>query len=132
MDRPKNSPTGPRYYGLHARGKTRPHCWLVGPDEYKHSMYWPWQKMKAQAKFRGEEYSLEFEDFYNLWKDDWDNRGRKAHNMCLTRIKPNGPWDTKNTILVTRQEHLERQGFYRQHNGQDRVQRGKGKKNERN
>lgn len=132
MEQSKNKNTGPRLYGLHARGKPRPHTWKCGPDEYKHSMYWPWQKMRAQAVFRGEEFTLEFEDFYNLWKDDWDNRGRKATNMCLTRREPNGVWSKENTILITRQEHLERQGFYRQHNGKTRVQRGKGKKNERN
>lgn len=125
MEQPKNKNTGPRLYGLHARGKPRPHTWKCGPDEFKHSMYWPWQKMKAQANFRKEGFELEFEEFYELWKDHWDKRGRLPDSYCLTRKNPNKPWSKKNIELVTRLEHLKRQGFVRQKNG-------KGKKNERN
>lgn len=116
-----------RLTGLHARGRKRPHVWLSGPDEFKHSMYWPWQKTKAQAKFRGEDYSLTFDEYYELWKDDWHNKGRKADNICMTRRDPAGGWHKDNVELVTRQEHLIRQGFYKQHQS-GRVPRGKGKK----
>lgn len=123
MEQPKNKNTGPRYYGLHARGKPRPHTWLTGPDEYKHSMYWPWQKMKAQAKFRGEDFTLEFEDYYEFWKDCWPQKGRLATSLCMTRKNIHGAWSKDNVEIVTRQEHLERQGAYRQRYGN-----GKGKK----
>lgn len=107
-----------------ARGP-RPHTWKCGPDEYRHSMYHPWQKMKAQAKFRGDDFDLSFEEFFNIWNGHWHERGRQADNLCLTRKDWGGPWDKDNSILVTRQEHLEAQGFYRQHQV-GRIPRGKG------
>lgn len=125
---PKNKRNGPRHYGLHAQGKKRPHTWISGPDEYKHSMYWPWQLMKAQATFREEGFDLAFEDYYQLWKDDWNNRGRQADNMCITRIDPDKPWTKDNTELVTRHEHLKRQGFYRQHDPKTKTPRGPNKR----
>ncbi|CAB4153692.1 hypothetical protein UFOVP641_18 [uncultured Caudovirales phage] len=124
----KNQRSGPRLYGLHAQGKKRPHTWISGPDEYKHSMYWPWQLMKAQATFREEEFDLPFEEFYLLWKDHWYNRGRKADNMCLSRSNPNGPWNKENAEIITRQEHLRRQGFYRQHDPKTKTPRGPNKR----
>ena len=90
-------------------GKLRPHTWICGPDEYKHSMYQPWLLSKAQANFRGEEFSLTFEDYYKLWKDHWPERGRKADNYCMTRRDWEGPWNKKNTILTIRKDHLAQQ-----------------------
>lgn len=119
---------GQRLTGKNARGVPRPHQWCTGPDPFKHSMYWPFQAHQAQAKFRGDEHTLTFEEFFEIWKNDWHNRGRQADNMCLTRIDHGGPWSKDNVELVTRQEHLERQGFYRQQNGSNRVPRGKGRK----
>jgi hypothetical protein len=91
----------------------RPHTWMSGPDEYRHSMYIPWLRQKAQAKHRGEEWDLSFEDFYRLWQDDFHNRGRLATNMVMTRDDTEGVWDRKNTILMTRRDHLVRHGMRR-------------------
>lgn len=95
------------------RKAPRPHVWVSGPDEYRHTMYMPWLKAKAQANFRGETWKLTFDEFYSLWKDDWSKRGRKAEDMCMTRNDPNGAWDYKNTLIITRHEHLKRQGEMR-------------------
>lgn len=91
----------------------RPWQWITGPDEYKHSMYTPWQRMKAQANFRGEEFTLKFEDFYNLWKDHWPQRGRGIDDLCMSRNDHSGPWSKKNTIIITRKEHYKNQVNYR-------------------
>ena len=84
----------------------RPHVWRCGPDAYKHSMYMPWQRSKAQANFRGEEWLLSFEEYYDLWKELWPQRGRGSDDYCQSRHDPDGPWDTKNTVIITRKEHL--------------------------
>lgn len=100
---------GQRLTGRHARGVPRPHCWLVGPDEKKHKMYHPWQMSKAQATFRNEGWELSFDEYYELWKDDWDNRGRKSENMCMTRLDPDMPWAVGNVQVIKRVDHLRNQ-----------------------
>ena len=87
----------------------RPHVWKVGPDEFRHSIYHPWQMSKAQAVFRGEVWNLEFEDYFDMWKDLWEHRGRGSDDYCQSRIDPNGPWDKKNTVIITRKQHLQNQ-----------------------
>lgn len=99
--------------GRGAKNVPRPHVWLVGPDPYKHSMYMPWQRARAQANFRGEGWRMTFEEFYDLWKDDWYNRGRDGTNVCMTRKDSNRAWSSANCELITRQEHLSRQGLIR-------------------
>lgn len=89
----------------------RPYIWKSGPyDEYKHSMYHPYLLSRAQANFRGEEFTLSFEEYYELWKEHWNNRGRQPENMCMTRRDPDGAWDCKNAYIITRKEHLQIQG----------------------
>ena len=91
----------------------RPHVWVVGPDEFKHSMYHPWQMSKAQAVFRNEEWNLSFDEYYNIWKDYWHNRGKKVYEYCQSREDPEGAWDKDNMVIITRREHLLRQAATR-------------------
>lgn len=107
-------PKGQRISGRHARGRNRPHTWLVGPDEYKHSMYIPFLKMRAQAKFRNEPFELEFEEFYNLWNGSWHKRGRGAEDLVCARIDWQIGWSLDNIYLITRAEQCKRQGEYKQ------------------
>jgi hypothetical protein len=105
---------GQRITGRHARGKERPHTWLVGPDAYKHSMYIPFLKMRAQAKFRGEDFELQFEEFYTMWNGNWHLRGRGTNDLVLARIDWEEGWDSANIHLITRNEQCQRQGEYKQ------------------
>lgn len=91
-----------------ARGP-RPHVWRVGPDENRHQMYIPWLKSKAQARYRGEEWCLEFEDFFALWDGQWHLRGRDPESLCMTRVDWELAWTPTNTIIVTRLDHLREQ-----------------------
>ena len=88
----------------------RPHSWLSGPDEYKHSMYVPWMRAKAQANYRKEQWNLTFEEFYQLWKNHWDKRGRGADDFCMTRCDSSMPWSLENITIMTRHEHLQTKG----------------------
>jgi hypothetical protein len=100
-------PKGVRLKGKYARGVERPQVWLIGSDagKFKHDMYHPWQMAKAQAKYRHEEWDLDFEDYYLLWRDHWDNRGRLAENMCMTRRDPEIAWCRDNICIILRREH---------------------------
>jgi hypothetical protein len=73
-------------------------------------MYQPWLCSRAQANFRQEEWTLAFEDYYQLWRLDWDNRGRQPENVCMTRIDKEGAWAVDNVHIITRKEHLQEQG----------------------
>lgn len=86
----------------HARGP-RPHTWLVGPDQVLHEKYKAFVQQRNQARWRGEDWHLEFETWCDLWQDTWDQRGRLGHEYCMTRRDPNQPWDEHNAIVTTRQ-----------------------------
>lgn len=94
----------------------RPNVWICGPDPEVHKMYLPWLRMKAQCAFRKEEFTITFEQYYELWKDDWDNRGRHPDNVCLTRIDIDGAWELGNVEVISRKEHFVRQGLGRADN----------------
>ena len=101
--RPRVKPVKPKGSG---RKGPRPHVWICGPDEYKHSMYTPWMMARAQANFRNEEWDLSFDEYYEIWKEQWSNRGRKADSVCMTRQDWGGPWSKDNVVIVIRKEHL--------------------------
>jgi hypothetical protein len=83
-----------------------PHKWKSGPDPIKHAQFIAWHRQRSQAIYRGEEYTLTYEEFMTLWADKWQQRGRKIDDYCLSRRNPALPWDINNTILITRREHL--------------------------
>ena len=100
---------GRKNTGRHAAGMARPHVWLCGPDEYRHQMYTPFLKAKAQANYRQEGWSMTFDDFFDLWNGKWERRGRKPDDLCLTRIDVEKPWTRDNVYIIERLEHLKMQ-----------------------
>jgi hypothetical protein len=86
--------------------KPRPHTWKYGADEFRHSMHMPFLKSKAQAKFRNEEFNLTFDEFYDLWKDRWTQRGRNPDDYCMTRDDVEKPWQKNNILIISRNEQL--------------------------
>ena len=70
-------------------------------------------QMKAQAKFRKEEFTLTWDEFQAMWAGKWHLRGRESNSLCMTRSDWDGPWDSTNTIIVERLEHLRLQVEHR-------------------
>lgn len=103
----------PKVKSTFVRRAPRPHIWITGPNEFKHDMYHPWQVSKAQANFRKEGWTLTFDEFFELWRGHWHNRGREPDNMCMTRKDKNDAWSQDNVEIITRKEHLQNQGFAR-------------------
>jgi len=89
----------------------KPHRWICGPDPELHKMYDPHLKAKAQAMYRGEEWTLTFEEFAAMWGDDWKFRGRDGEDLCMTRIDVEKAWSKDNCEIVTRQEANRRSGM---------------------
>ena len=92
--------------GNMAKGKLRPHLWLCGPDEYKHQIYTPWMRHRAQARFRGEQHDMTFDEYFDLWDGQWEYRGRAADELCMTRKDPSEAWSKHNCELRIRREYL--------------------------
>lgn len=88
-------------------GTIRPNQWISGPDPVRHSKYIPWLRARGQARFRGEEYPMTFEEFCDLWTDQlWSQRGRGSESLGMTRRDLDGPWTVENCVIVTRREQV--------------------------
>ena len=84
-----------------------PEKWLSGPDYDDHQKYYAWLKHRSQAWYRGEEHTLTWEEWLSFWPDDiWSQRGRKSHDLVLTRLDCEGSWSRDNCHIITRGEHL--------------------------
>lgn len=92
-----------------------PHLWVSGPDPRRHEQYIAWLRHRAQANYRGEIYSLTFEQWADIWDQDsaWENRGRGCEDLCLSILNPKLGWRSDNVKVVTRLEQLRLHGFAR-------------------
>jgi hypothetical protein len=106
---------------------TRPHVWIIKDPEL-HQLYDPFLKARSQANFRGETWALNFEEFAGLWKGLWQFRGRASTDFCMTRQDPEGAWDPKNAVVISRRESLQLSRAYREAQGIKLRGRGPAKK----
>ncbi len=83
----------------------RPHTWVTGPDPVTHEQYRAWVQTRNQAQYRGEIWRITFEQWQALWSGKWERRGRKSHNLCITRRDMSLPWSVPNVLLLTRAQH---------------------------
>lgn len=90
-----------------------PHVWKSGPDIDRHNKYYYWAMHRSQALFRAEEYLLSFDDFVNLWGDQWNQRGRKSYSLILTRKDMEGAWSVSNCHLMERLQHIRLMAKYK-------------------
>ena len=89
------------------KGSIRPHKWISGPDPDIHKKYFPFLQGRSQANYRKEGWTLTFEEFCELWTEEkWALRGRKSHELALTRKDNTQPWSFDNCHIVTRQQQL--------------------------
>lgn len=96
--------------------KVDPNYWKTGTDPIRRDKYYAFLKHRAQAKFRGEEYYLTWEDWESLWTPElWEQRGRRITNLCLTRPSFDGPWCVSNVEVATRRQHFN----YKKQNNRD-------------
>lgn len=87
-----------------------PETWISGPDPIEHDKYYAWQKHRAQARYRKEDYNLSWEDFRTLWPNDmFVQRGRRPDDYCMIRLDSSEPWEPGNVEVVTRLYHLSTQ-----------------------
>lgn len=95
----------------------RPNAWKV-PGEIPHQQHTAWHRQRAQANYRGEGWTLTFEEFQAIWGSNWTRRGRGADDYCMTRIDDSQPWSLANVECIPRIQHLrrhrqrQREGYY--------------------
>lgn len=54
---------------------------------------------KAQARSRGIEFTLTFEEWWALWEPHWSERGRKPSQYCMTRKNDTGGYTCGNVVV---------------------------------
>lgn len=111
----KNNPPKQTHLGR----PVNPDTWISGPDPLAHDKYYAWLKHRSQARYRGEQYELSWDDWNSLWSnEDFAKRGRKNTDLCLARINQTESWNYANCHVVTRKDHLKRNGEFRKSNGE--------------
>ncbi len=63
-------------------------------------------RQKAQAKFRGEGWEFDFDQWWRAWEPLWDRRGMRREDYCMIRPDPSQPWSEQNHLIVTREQYL--------------------------
>lgn len=77
--------------------KIDPNSWIAGPDPVQRDKYYGWLRHKSQASYRGETYTITWEDWQKLWPNDlWFQRGKRSECVILVRLDPDGDWDMSN------------------------------------
>ena len=85
-----------------------PNNWLSGPDPLDHDKHYAYLKHKAQAKYRGEDYTLTLSEWMTLWQSDlWLQRGRQTTSLCLQKIDVEKGWHLDNVEVVSRRKHFD-------------------------
>lgn len=85
-------------------------------DPFERERYYAFTKHRAQANFRNEPYELTHEDWCELWPQElFLQRGRGGLDLCLSRQCTACAWSKDNVRVVTRREHLKRNGEFRRY-----------------
>lgn len=84
----------------------RPHTWKYPNDAVMRAKNTAYQRHRCQALYRDEPYELSFEDYCEMWGDDWHKRGRGSQDLCMHRIDIDTPWSKHNIEIVERRQYL--------------------------
>lgn len=68
-----------------------------------------WNRMRAQAKFRDETWTITWEEFMQIWDGSWHLRGTTKESMVLTKRNQEGDWCRDNVEICPRLEQWRRQ-----------------------
>lgn len=75
-------------------------------DPELNQKYKDWVRFVCQCRYRKETCDLSWEDYQQVWGDQYHLRGRGKTDLVLTRIDPQGTWNKNNVHLITRLQHL--------------------------
>ena len=100
-------------------------------DDLLHDQHWAWLRKKAQATFRGEEWTLSIEEWFDLWakSGQWENRGRHPHASAVFMTDPEKGWHAWNVAVCDRTEMLSKIAKNRTRNNGGRPRKNGNKNN---
>lgn len=83
-----------------------PESWVCGSqDPIDHDKYYGWKKHHAQARHRGEDYALTWEDWQHLWPTHlWLKRGRGTDDYTMYRLNCDKPWSRDNVVICLQRD----------------------------
>ena len=86
-----------------------PQIWLSGPDPIDHKLYNDCQRARAQAWYRGEDWTITEAEYIQLWRqnDNYKHKGRAREDLCLVRRDYDLGWHLDNVEIRTRLEHYQ-------------------------
>jgi len=87
-----------------SNGPCRPDQWISGPDPDVHEKYRAWVQQRNQAQWRGETWTITFDEFQQIWSGRWHLRGRGTDDLAMTRTDWTGPWTAATVALRTRKQ----------------------------
>jgi len=94
----------------------------IMPFEKKYTtLEMPWSvryaRMKAQAKFRRDEWSLSPDEYMKCWQDSgvMEHCGIASHQYCMVRKDPIESWCANNVIIVSRRKFLSKKMYEDMH-----------------
>ena len=69
--------------------------------------YGVYMRQRANARGRGILWEISFEDWWSVWQQSgkWEERGREAHQYCMSRKNDDGPYSVENVRIVTMKEN---------------------------
>jgi hypothetical protein len=104
----------------------RPHVWITGPDPIQREKYYAWLKTRSQAAYRKETWALSFEEFVELWGDQWARRGKQVTGLMMMKRDWQGAWTRANVQVVDRKTfHQTQVVIKQQRKAQSEQQRSK-------
>ena len=77
-------------------------------DQFTSDRRVAWTRSRAQAAFRGERWSLTWNDFCTFWNSElrWQQRGKAKDCLVLSRFDYEKGWTKSNCCIITRYQHL--------------------------
>ena len=91
--------------------------WKTGPDPEVRKHYYRFLRMRCQAKFWGQEWTIIWEDYLDIMKTATGKWGRTLDSVNLVRINTAEGWHIDNVQLMSRRESM-----HRSTRGRQRIQ----------
>lgn len=93
---------------------------MLKSDETRRKLRRRFVQARCQARFRGEQWLITFEDYFELFmqKPEYLQSGTQKHSYNLCRKDITDDWTINNVHIITRQQHnrdlmLEKNRAYR-------------------
>ncbi len=82
--------------------------WKTGPDPEVRKHYYRFLRMRCQAKYWCQEWTILWEDYLDLLKSSSAEWGRSKDSMNLVRTNTQEGWHLSNVTLMNRQQAMKR------------------------